>query len=78
MEDITSVALAIGVAERWLLNELKQSQTVGFLLERIDQEQAQEGIWKARWGLVELEQAIASLQRRTDLLYAEKPILICP
>ena len=78
MNDVTSVALAMGVAERWLLSELKQSQTVGFLLERIDQEQAQEGSWKARWGLVELEQAIASLRRRTDLLYREKPLLICP
>ena len=78
MADVRSVAIALGVAERWLLDELKQSQTVGFLLEQIDHKQAQEGIWKARWRLVELEQAIASLQRRTDLLYTEKPILICP
>lgn len=78
MDNVTSVAIAMGIAERWLLNELKQSQTVGFLLEQIDQKQAQEGIWKARWELVELEQAIASLRQRTDLLYREKPLLICP
>ena len=71
MDDVTSVAIVMGIAERWLLDELKQPQTVGFLLERIDQKQAQEGIWKARWGLVELEHAIASLRRRTNLLYRE-------
>ena len=76
MEDVRTVAIAMGVAERWFLNELKQSQTVGFLLERVDQEQVQEGAWKARWKLVELEQAIESLQQRTDLLYREKLQLI--
>jgi Glycosyl transferase family 2 len=74
LDEITSVAYALGIAPNWLLRELGRATSFGWLFERVEQRQKREGKWESRWGLVELEQAIASLRRRTYLLYKERTI----
>jgi Glycosyl transferase family 2 len=65
LTDVGLVANCLEISELWLLDELKQVRTFGFLAERIEQQQHCEGRWAQRWGLVEMEAAIASLRRRT-------------
>jgi hypothetical protein len=76
-EELTSAAQAIGIFPHWLRNEMEQSQSFGVLLERIEQRQQWEGQWERRWALVDLEQAIASLRRRTHLLYKGMEEITC-
>jgi hypothetical protein len=72
IEDVVPVAHALGISNFWLFSELKQALTFGALVEQIEQRQQREGIWESRWALVEIEQAIACLRRRTYWLY--KPV----
>jgi Glycosyl transferase family 2 len=71
-EEVSLVAHTLGISGYWLLNELRQASTFGVLVERVEQQQEQEGVWESRWALVEIESAIASLRRRTYWLYKER------
>jgi hypothetical protein len=65
LPDVKLAAKLLEISELWLLDELKQARTFGFLFERIEQQQHGEGRWAKRWQLVDIEVAIASLRRRT-------------
>jgi hypothetical protein len=67
--EISTIATVIGIVPNWLRRELEQSPTFGTLQENIEQRQKWEGQWEKRWALVDLDQAIASLRRRTHSLY---------
>lgn len=65
LSEVRSIAEALGMASSWLHQQLTQPQTLGLLLERIEQRQQQENIWIERWSKVPIEQAIQQL--RTEL-----------
>lgn len=72
LEDVQPLAHILAISASWLLDELRQARTFGFLVEQIEQQQQHEGGWTQRWALVELEQAIASLRRRTYWLSKQR------
>ncbi|NHC37896.1 glycosyltransferase [Scytonema millei] len=65
---IALVANALGVNWLWLMSELAQSQTFGLLWEKVEQRQQAEGIWKQRWQLVPIQEAISALRIRLEQL----------
>ncbi len=69
ISDVRLIANTLRIPALWLLDELKQARTFGFLFERIEQQQQREGRWAERWTLVDIESAIANLRRRTYWLY---------
>ena len=60
--DVQLIAQELGVSALWLQQNLMQPQTLGFLLEEVEQRQQQEGIWSKRWAMVPIEQAIQELR----------------
>lgn len=66
------VANALGVDVRWLMPELALSQTFGMLWELVEQHQQEEGIWRQRWSLVRIEEAIYELRVRLDKLRRQR------
>jgi glycosyltransferase involved in cell wall biosynthesis len=71
--DILSIADTFAVSGEWLTQELTQHHTFGQLLERVQQQVSQEGIWTQRWQKVEIKNAIADLRLRLQQL--RKPYL---
>jgi hypothetical protein len=61
VKDVIFLADTIGITPQWLLSQLTQPHSFELLFERIEQRQQQDGIWRQRWSLVSLEQAIADL-----------------
>lgn len=68
LKDILPLANMLGVDSQWLTRELAQPHPIGLLFERVEQRQQEEGIWRQRWSLVEIKQAIADLRLRLDKL----------
>lgn len=66
--DIASRAIILGIDTQWLMQELALPHTFGLLWERVEQRQQAEGIWRSRWNLVQIEQAIAELRLLRDRL----------
>lgn len=62
--DVSACANTLGIGAQWLWAELTQPQPFELLFERIEARQQQDGVWKQRWPLVNLEQAIADLSER--------------
>jgi hypothetical protein len=60
--ELAPVANLLGINPRWLSDELVHCQRFGLLLDRLEQQQSEEGIWQRRWQLVKIEQAIADLR----------------
>lgn len=52
----------LGVDHDWLMDQLTQPASFGALLEQIEQQQTQEGLWQRRWLPVNIEQAINDLR----------------
>ncbi|MBD2305877.1 glycosyltransferase [Chroococcidiopsis sp. FACHB-1243] len=65
---IALVANALGVNWLWLMSELAQPQTFGLLWEKVEQRQQVEGIWRQRWQLVPIQEAISALRIRLEKL----------
>lgn len=75
-EDIKRLSDQLGLTTSWLHNELRQATFFGKLVEQIENQQAQEGIWQNRWPLVKIENAIAALRLR--LYQIEQKIRLNP
>lgn len=58
----------MGVNWQWLMSELAQLQTFGWLWERVELRQQVEGIWRQRWQLVPIQEAIPELRIRLEKL----------
>lgn len=67
-KDIAPLAHRLGITTEFLMNELALPHPFGFLLERLEQRQQEEGVWVKRWPLVEIKQAIDDLRLRLDYL----------
>lgn len=61
-DEIRSMAQNLGISSEWLQQQLIQPQTLGLLLEHIEDCQQQEQIWAQRWSKVPIEQAIQQLR----------------
>ncbi|MBE9009063.1 glycosyltransferase [Pseudanabaenaceae cyanobacterium LEGE 13415] len=61
-DEIESMAQSLGISSNWLQQQLIQPQTLGLLLERIEDCQQQEQIWAKRWSKVSIELAIEQLR----------------
>jgi Glycosyl transferase family 2 len=60
--DLTGPARMLGVSRDWLMNEFTQHFSFGTVFEQIELRQQQEGVWRQRWTLVKIEQAISELR----------------
>lgn len=67
-KDIAPLAHHLGITTELLMNELALPHPFGFLLERLEQRQQEEGVWVKRWPLVEIKQAIHDLRIQLDSL----------
>ncbi|MDV2992742.1 MAG: hypothetical protein N4J56_002396 [Chroococcidiopsis sp. SAG 2025] len=65
---IALVANAVGVNWQWLMSELAQPQTFGLLWEKVEQRQQVEGVWRQRWQLIPIQEAISALRIRLEKL----------
>lgn len=65
---IALIANALGVNVQFLRQELALPQTFGMLWEWVEQRQQEEGIWRQRWSLVKIEEAIFALRVRLEKL----------
>lgn len=65
---IALLANALGVNWEWLISELAQPQTFGLLWEKVEHRQQVEGIWRQRWQLVPIQEAILELRIRLEKL----------
>lgn len=73
-DEVQSMAQVLGISLDWLQHQLTQPQTLGLLLERIEQRQQQENVWAQRWLKVPIEQAIQQL--RSELYRAKQSSLV--
>ncbi len=64
LNEVCELANVLGVADRWLIDQLFQPRTFGDLFEQVEQQQQQAGIWAKRWAWVSVERAIEELRIR--------------
>ena len=62
LKEVALPANRLGVNANWLKCALLQHASLNALFEAVEQQQTQEGIWRQRWALVRIEQAIADLR----------------
>ncbi len=60
--EIALPANRLGIDRDWLMDRLAQPASFGALLEQIEQQQVEEGLWQQRWPLVNIKQAINDLR----------------
>jgi hypothetical protein len=68
VKDVSACASTLGVGSQWLWTELSQPQSFDLLFEGVEVCQQQNGVWQKRWPLVHLEEAIADLNARLQML----------
>ena len=61
--NIENLADTFGIDTQWLTQQLHQPQSFGSLLESVEQRSLQQGIWLARWGKVDIREAILQLRK---------------
>ena len=61
--NIENLADTFGIDTQWLTQQLYQPQSFNTLFERIEQRSLQQGIWLARWGEVDIREAIPQLRK---------------
>jgi hypothetical protein len=72
-QNIEELADTFGIDTQWLTQQLHQPQSFNTLFERIEQRSLQQGIWLARWGKVDIREAIPQLRKiLQDLRNAKK------
>jgi hypothetical protein len=71
VQDVSACASILGVGANWLWAELAQPQPFDLMFERVEARQQQTRIWQQRWPLVYLEQAIADLSNRLQILRSQ-------
>jgi Glycosyl transferase family 2 len=74
VEDVSACANTLGVGAQWLWTELSQPPSFDLLFEGIELCQQQNGVWQKRWPLVHLEQAIADLSDRLQVLCPQRQL----
>ncbi len=62
-QNIAELADTFGVDTQWLTQQLHQPQSFNSLFERVEQRSLQQGIWLARWGEVDIQEAIPQLRK---------------
>ncbi|MBF2063440.1 MAG: glycosyltransferase family 2 protein [Calothrix sp. C42_A2020_038] len=65
---VAFISDTLGVDTEWLLQELMQAYTFGQLFEQVEQRMSHQGIWNARFGYVEIEEAIWNLRELVQQL----------
>jgi Glycosyl transferase family 2 len=71
-KDVSACASTLGVGAQWLWTELSQPQSFDLLFEGVEAYQQQNDVWQKRWPLVHLEQAIADLSVRLQVLRTQR------
>ncbi len=66
------LADTFGIDTQWLTQQLHQPQSFNSLFERIEQRSLQQGIWFARWGEVDIREAIPQLRKFLEDLRVNK------
>jgi glycosyltransferase involved in cell wall biosynthesis len=74
IKDVSACANILGVGSHWLWSELAQPQPFDLMFEQVEARQQQTKIWQQRWPLVHLEEAIADLSNRLQILRPQHPI----
>jgi hypothetical protein len=74
IKDVSVCASLLGVGAHWLWTELSQPQSFDLLFEGVEVYQQQNGVWQKRWPLVHLEQAIADLSDRLQVLRFQRQL----
>lgn len=73
-KDVVTYANTLGICAQWLWEELTQLHSFELMFERIEARQHQDGIWQRRWPLVNLEEAIADLSLRLQMLRSQQQL----
>lgn len=68
LNDVALSASMLGIRANWLLDELMRYSSFGELLEQIEQQQEQEGIWQQRWSPTKIKHTIYDLRLLIDHL----------
>lgn len=62
-QNIEELADTFGIDTQWLTQQLHQPQSFNSLFESVSQRSLQQGIWLARWGKVDIREAIPQLRK---------------
>lgn len=62
-QNIEELAETLGIETQWLTQQLHQPQSFNSLFERVEQRSLQQEIWLARWGKVDIREAIPQLRK---------------